>query len=1144
MLRFLSNLSALAGCVLPAMLLAQAPPKPQNDTDDDKDAGAAYAEIVRADRPVAFWRFEDEKGFAELNGSAWLPADVAGPVKWLAAGPRSAQFPLFDAQNHAAEFKEPASLRYADPGADSPLDFARGETITLEAWVNPTKIGSGQQIYVIGKGRTGNPGFAADNQNWALRLTGSDGTCRLSFLFRDADNRKGTQDDWHRFNSDVGFAPNSGWHHVAVSYTFGKGDSVRGYIDGRPVKGTWDYGGQSDESPVVDDDQVWIGSASRNSAGNSFVGGIDEVAVYRAALPPERIAARWKAVEAHAYVTSVPIPPDAVLVEVLEGLPDEWNWDFTAPAPSERWTQSDLAFVELPKKYNEHGIIDDRGSPLVLWAHTDVKLPGGKYRLHARSRSGLRLLVDGKLVLENPFQTSKSDGHNAYLPVESKISPRIRPPQPGDSETAAEVELAGGIHRLKLEVFIGGKKRRPELGETSVAIAPAETDDFWVIGHSSSRRPTASGVLPPDGLDLAGSFALTDKGWQSWERQTRADLIAINQRRRAAASTEYAKYWDRRHQWARDFVGRASGLPYKSIDEFIDEKLVTEKAAAGALTDDHAFLRRIYLDTLGVTPTRDQLAAFIADQRPDKRSRLIDELLAQPGWADNWVGYWQDVLAENPNIVNPTLNNTGPFRWWLYEALLDNKPLDRFATELILMEGSQRYGGTAGFAIASENDAPLAAKAQNLGLAFLAIDMRCARCHDAPSHDFAQEDLFNLAAMLHRGTQTLPKTSTIPGDDKALASLLVKVTLKPGQKIAPKWPFETFFNGDLPVQWLANPADQREELALRITSPQNPRFAKVLVNRLWQRYFGRGLVEPIDDWEIAQPTHPELLEWLVRELISHDYDAKHIARLIFNSRAYQRAATADADKARLVAAPLRRRMTAEQVLDSLLALAGKEVHVEDLNVDVYGSRLETQSISLGRPARAWQFTSMGNERDRPSLSLPGAQTAVTLLEAFGWRAARQDPASYREKEPTVLQPAILANGPFAKRIAQLSEDSRFVPLALAAETPGDFVDAAFRQVLSRLPTAAERALFVELLADGFSQRKTGAPPGPLPGWPTRDGVSWANHLSTISNEIRIESQKRFEKGDPSTTQLRPAWRERAEDLVWTLMNSPEFVWIP
>jgi len=318
----------------------------------------------------------------------------------------------------------------------------------------------------------------------------------------------------------------------------------------------------------------------------------------------------------------------------------------------------------------------------------------------------------------------------------------------------------------------------------------------------------------------------------------------------------------------------------------------------------------------------------------------------------------------------------------------------------------------------------------------------------------------------------------------------------------------------------------------------------VMVNRLWQRYLGRGIVEPVDDWETAQPTHPELLDWLARELVTHDYDAKNIARLIFNSRAYQHIPTADEGKARLFAAPLRRRMTAEQVLDSLLAAAGKEAHTEEMNVDVDSSRLETSSINLGLPTRAWKFTTMGNERDRPSLSLPAAQTAVTLLETFGWRSTRQDPLTYREKEPTVLQPAILANGVFAKRAAQLSEDSVFVALALAAETPADFVEAVYRQVLSRPPTVAERDLFVSLLGDDFSIRRTGAAPGRVPSWPARDGVSWSNHLQTQSNEIRIARQKEFEKGDAPTTQLIAAWRERAEDMVWALVNSPEFVWIP
>jgi hypothetical protein len=1114
---------------------AQTPPA-QNDTDDDKDRQPTpYAEIVRADQPIAWWRFDGDDATAELSGAAWPAAGVVGPVKLAQPGPPPGKFPLFAGQNRAASFTEPASLRFDDSGESSPLDFAAGDAITLEAWVSPTKLGDGQQIYLVGKGRTGNAGQAADNQNWALRLAGKDGTCRISFLFRDADNRKGNTDDWHRWTSDAGFAAGGGWHHVAVSYTFGKGDSVRGYLDGRETKGSWDYGGESDEAPVVDDDQVWIGSASGNNAGNSFAGGIDEIAIHRTALSAERIAARWKVIEPKPYITNVPIPTDAVLVEVLEGMPDDWNWNFVPPMPSERFTQPDLAFVEVPRKYTNHGVIDDRTSPFVLWAHTQVELPEGNHRLLLRSRSAARLYLDDKLVVENPFPAGKTDGHNPWKPVESKISSRIRPLQPGDQEKDVEVELSGGRHQLRLEIFVGGKKRRPELGETCVAIAPAGDDDFRVL----------AGTKPGPGAPAIGpAFPLTDDAWLAWEEQTRAGLVRVNQERRAAASIDYANYWERRHNFARDHVGQASRLPYDSIDEHVDAKLSDSGTSPAALTDDYAFLRRIYLDTVGLTPSAEEIAAFAADDSRDKRSRLIDRLLDNPHWADNWMGYWQDVLAENPNIVNPTLNNTGPFRWWLFEALLDNKPLDRFATELILMEGSPRYGGTAGFAVATENDAPLAAKAQNLALAFLAFDMRCARCHDAPQHAFTQENLFNLAAMLHRGEQTLPKTSTIPGDSNTLESLIVKVSLRPGQKIAPRWPFEAYFEGDLPQDLLLKPGDQREELAFRITSPQNPRFAKVMVNRLWARYFGRGLVEPVDDWETTQPTQPELLEWLARELAVHDYDAKHIARLIFNSQAYQRSPTSDLDAARLFAAPLRRRMSAEQVLDSLLAAAGKELHVEDLNIDVEGTRLETSSISLGRPARAWQFTSMSNERDRPSLSLPAAQTAVNVLEAFGWRASRQDPLTVRAKEPTVLQPAILANGSLPQRASQLSEDSVFVSLALQADSSESFVESVYRQVLGRRPTEVEKSLFIDLLANGFDERKTGAMPGPKPGWPQRDGVSWSNHLQSKSNEIRLAWQKQVERGDPPTTQLTADWRERAEDFVWVLVNSPEFVWIP
>ena len=116
------------------------------------------------------------------------------------------------------------------------------------------------------------------------------------------------------------------------------------------------------------------------------------------------------------------------------------------------------------------------------------------------------------------------------------------------------------------------------------------------------------------------------------------------------------------------------------------------------------------LDTIGILPTPAEIAALAADKQGTGRQRAIERLLADDRWADNWVGYWQDVLAENPGILKPELNNTGPFRWWIHESFVDNKPIDRFATELITMEGSIYYGGPAGFVMASQNDAPLAEK--------------------------------------------------------------------------------------------------------------------------------------------------------------------------------------------------------------------------------------------------------------------------------------------------------------------------------------------------------------------------------------------------------------------------------------------------
>ena len=191
--------------------------------------------------------------------------------------------------------------------------------------------------------------------------------------------------------------------------------------------------------------------------------------------------------------------------------------------------------------------------------------------------------------------------------------------------------------------------------------------------------------------------------------------------------------------------------------------------------------------------------------------------------------------------------------------------MDRFVTELVMMEGSSYYGGPAGFGVATQNDVPMAAKAQVLGQAFLGMQMKCARCHDAPFHNFNQKDLFSIAAMLQRAPLEVPKTSSVPMVE-GVRKPRVEVTLKPGTKVAAAWPFKSMELSE------AIHADTRAQLATFITGNQNDRFAKVIVNRVWQRYLGWGLVEPVGDWEKAKPSHPALLEWLAHEFVRSGYD--------------------------------------------------------------------------------------------------------------------------------------------------------------------------------------------------------------------------------------------------------------------------------
>lgn len=823
---------------------------------------------------------------------------------------------------------------------------------------------------------------------------------------------------------------------------------------------------------------------------------------------------------------SVPFRATPPRLELWESISEKWDWSVPPGAPSDRFDVPVLALTRLPAKYNATGLKIDREVPLAIRVSTTVTCPPGEYRWVLRSRGAARLICQGEVLAETAPLKRNSSGHEDVPAVLAPIDPRWRAVAPGEQESIVAWKSDGQPRDVVLLAILGPSKLRPEPGELLVAL----------VGQSGV--PVIIGSSP---------LELTDSSFESFLIEEEARFESLDDQRRRLAASSAQPFWDRRHDLARQNAqAREPVAPARSSSPSIDRLILATLQAGGKkpdeLVNDAAFFRRLALDTIGQVPEVDEVKEFLADNRPDKRVRAIERRLADPRWADHWMGYWQDVLAENPGILKPTLNNTGPFRDYLHAAFRDNLPFDRFATELIRMDGSTLGGGPAGFSMASQNDAPLAAKAHILMKAFLALDMKCARCHDAPTHPFDQADLFGVAGYLAGKPIGIPATSTVRSQPGGRTPA-VSVSLRAGDLVPPRWGFPDLASVDSLGPFLPDQPTSRDRLAALVTNPANTRFAAVIANRLWKRYFAVGLVEPVDDWDNSpKSAAPELLDHLAQELMSHQYDLKHLARLILNSRAYQSRASESAPP---LIAPAPRRMSSEQLLDSLFAITGKAFRAEELNIDRDGRRPPSEFINLGIPRRAWQLTSTSNERDRPALSLPVVQSLVDLMETFGWRPSRQDPISQREEANTPLQPALLANGTVGARVTRLSDDNVFTDLSLNAQTTEELVNAAVWRVLSREPTAAERDRLVAYLAPSFPRRVV---PGAKKQLPSHNDlsrrVSWSNHLHPEATVIQMEMEKLARAGEPPTKRLTAEFRERMEDVLWVLINSPEFVFVP
>ena len=318
------------------------------------------------------------------------------------------------------------------------------------------------------------------------------------------------------------------------------------------------------------------------------------------------------------------------------------------------------------------------------------------------------------------------------------------------------------------------------------------------------------------------------------------------------------------------------------IDEAVFAKLKVLGIPPSPVCDDATFLRRVYIDITGTLPTEDKVTAFMSDADPNKRDRLIDELIDSPEYADYFTNKWNAVLR-NKKRQNEDQSGTYTFHEWIWESLYNNKPYDQMVSEIITASGDPAYNPPVIWyrEVADSNQ-----QVEDLAQLFLGLRIQCARCHHHPFEKWSQNDYYGLAAFFSRvGKKDLgAETGNRVRDKRVFHNEGIAQAQNPknNQQIKPTglgMP-EAY---DVPAD-----RDPRVYLAQWMSAPENPFFAKSLVNRYWKHFFSRGIVEPEDDMrETNPPANPELLNSLAQHFVNSKFDLKDLVRTICRSSTYQ-----------------------------------------------------------------------------------------------------------------------------------------------------------------------------------------------------------------------------------------------------------------
>jgi hypothetical protein len=460
------------------------------------------------------------------------------------------------------------------------------------------------------------------------------------------------------------------------------------------------------------------------------------------------------------------------------------------------------------------------------------------------------------------------------------------------------------------------------------------------------------------------------------------------------------------------------------VDEYVLDKLRRLNIPPSGPADDATFLRRAFLDTIGVLPTIEETKSFLADESPDKRARLVESLLERPEYVDYWSYKWSDLLLISSKKLK------GPAVWafyqWVREAVAENRPWDRFAREVITARGSTLENGAANYFVLHK-DPKLLNEATTV--TFLGLSIGCAQCHDHPLERWTLDDYYGMANLFSR-----VRIKNGDADGESIVFPVGVGEVKHHTRV--ETPVPRPLDGE-PLA-LADPRDRREHLAQWVTSPTNPYFAKALVNRVWANYMGRGLVEMVDDLRATNPaTNEPLLNALADHFVQSGYDVKQLIRLIMSSSAYQRTAVALAANAaddRFYSHYLVKRMSAEVLLDAVSQVTGASTEFPDY------------------------------PKGMRALQLPDNNVTSYFLNAFGRPAREFTCECERTEEANVTQTLHLANGKTLNDKLKAKDNvlGRWIGENLSDD---EIVDRVYLSALSRLPIPAEKNSLLPALAE-------------------------------------------------------------------------------